>query len=328
MDVIKKEHFTRRSAPHTYITDATLRNEIDDRGYVVMNVLTTEELQLLRELNDEKHNLTETGMFYSLYSKDLVYRKEIYDRINVILHSFLEKNFKDFQVLYNIFILKAPGRESEFFVHQEPSMMDETKFSPLHIWIPLEDINEKNGAVCLAEKTHKLYAPDRGISFSSVFENIQATVQRYMQPIYMKAGEVLIFDPRMIHYSLPNFSDHTRAAVLCGLAPQEADVVIAHREPGDGQKVELIKQDIDFFLKADDLYLNCKCRPETGRFEKYSGYEPYLLTDADFDDFCQYNDIKPKDILPPFEQVECIMYGEPRQELNLYNSRTFKPEMM
>lgn len=322
------DNLTSIPVRHSYITDSQLQNTIFEKGFCVLDALDSSEIESLKALYHERHDLKETGMFYSLYSKDLTYRREIYDRIAQILTPFLATNFHGHQLLYNIFILKAPGKESKFFVHQEPSMMDESRFSPLHIWIPLEDITEQNGAVCLVEKTHYLHSPQRGISFPAVFDQIQSTVQHYMTPIYMKAGQVLVFDPRLIHFSLPNFSDHTRAAVLCGLAPAEAEIIIAHREPDINAPIELIQQERDFFLTSDDFYLNCKCRPETGTFIKHSDYTPYSLSAEAFEKFCQDNNIVRKDLLPPFEDIDCIMYGEPIQEMNKYNSKTYVPESM
>ena len=314
--------------PHSYVLDESLRNELHGKGFKVVGGIRSEKISELNQLYNSCHDLKETGMFYTLYSKDIAYRQYIFDSLNKILTNFYNEQLADYKIAYNIFVVKNPGKESEFFVHQDPSMVDEFKYSPLHIWIPLCDIDVNNGALCLTPRTNHLYMPYRSVAFPNAFEEVNDLMRDYMEPIYMKAGEAIFFDPRVVHCSLPNFSNSTRVAVLTGVVPKEAGVVISHQEPDQTDKVELIKQKDDFYIQADDFYLTCKCRPALGSLEKIISYKPPVYTKEYFLDFAKKESLSPVNLLPPSLNTECIMYGEPIQANNKYHSKNAPAEAM
>lgn len=315
-------------APHTFVRNEALKNELHESGYKVVGGLAQEVIEELNVLYNGSHDLKETGMFYTLYSKDIAYRQRIFDSLNKILSAYYDEHLADYKIAYNIFVVKNPGKESEFFVHQDPSMVDEFKYSPLHIWLPLCDIDENNGALCLTPGTNHLYMPYRSVAFPNPFEKVNDLVRDYMVPVYMKAGEAIFFDPRVVHCSLPNFSDKTRVAVLTGVVPKEAEVVITHQEPDEPNKIELIRQKDDFYIQADDFYLTCKCRPALGTLSELISYTPPVYSKDNFLEFAKKQGLSPLNILPPSLNTECIMYGEPIQANNKYHSKNAPADIM
>ena len=209
---------------HRIFKSEKLAHTIHTKGYQVVDFLTQDVLDELDKIYTEEHHfdLENGGMFYSMYSKDTAYRKRVHSRIGELLKPKLEEYFKAYNNVINAFVVKLPGEKSEFYVHQDTTGLDELKYSPLSLWIPLQDITKENGALSVIEKTQWFFSPYRGISFPFPFKGINETIKRYLKPVFMKRGQALFFDNRIIHNSMANTSSKARVAIICGLFPKEA----------------------------------------------------------------------------------------------------------
>lgn len=233
---------------HSFVKNKNFQNRIREFGWLKSEVISNNQLNDLRMLFDENHKINQVGMFYSMYSKDLAYRKKVRDGILTILAPTLKSQFEDYKVAYAVFVVKTPGKETEFFLHQDPSIVDESKYSSLHLWIPLEKITDKNGPLCVIEKTHMISQPFRGITVPSFFKGSEGLLREYLQPIFLEAGEALFLDPRVVHNSLANVSDKTRVAVLVGIIPLESEIILSHCEEGPESGI------VEQHLFSDDYF--------------------------------------------------------------------------
>jgi ectoine hydroxylase-related dioxygenase (phytanoyl-CoA dioxygenase family) len=57
-------------------------------------------------------------------------------------------------------------------------------------------------------------------------------VKRYMQPVYMKAGEAILFDNSILHFSPVNRSKETRIATNVFVTHQDAKITITYKRQG------------------------------------------------------------------------------------------------
>ncbi|MBL4669271.1 MAG: phytanoyl-CoA dioxygenase family protein, partial [Flavobacteriales bacterium] len=224
-----------KPAPFTIFKNKDLQNNIEENGYAVVDFIAPEELSALLGVYNSEHQIESTkgGMFYSVYSKDTAYRKRIHEKIDTILSPHLSKYFKDYKNSLNFFINKLSGDNSAFSIHQDSSAIDEFKYSALSVWMPLQDVDETNGALWLVEKTHLMFSPFRSVSFSPPFSNIRETVKNYLKPIRLKAGQALIFDARVIHTSGKNTSGKDRLAVVSGILPKAASFQLSYQDKSD-----------------------------------------------------------------------------------------------
>lgn len=298
---------------HSVFKNAKLAAAIHQKGYAVMPLLDSTELNGLITFYKHEHNINAEngGMFYSLYSKDLDYRQRVHEKIGSILKPKLDELFKDYKNIVNTFITKKPGPASEFYVHQDTTALDEFKHSPLSIWIPLQDMTSENGAMAVVEKSHWFFSPYRSISFSQPFGKINNTVRQYLKPIYMKAGEALIFDPRIVHNSMPNISGSDRLVALCGVFPQNAEFITCYKDKEPGSKIELIRHDDLFILRNENFYYNCHDRPKTGTTIGYVEEEFADMSAETFEELCRINGIQKHDELGAASQLACQMIAEP-----------------
>jgi hypothetical protein len=298
---------------HSVIKDGSLANIIHEKGYAVIPFLNQNQLTEIRNLYKQEHSLDikNGGMFYSLYSKDLAYRKRIHEVIGAILKPILDENLVNYKNIVNTFITKASGPESEFYVHQDTTAMDEFNYSPLSIWIPLQDITSENGALGVIEKSHWFFSPYRGISFPSPFQKINSYIRAYLNPIYLKAGEAIVFDSRIVHHSMPNISGSDRLVALCGIFPIEAEFISCYKDPAPLSNIEIIKQDDSYILENENFYYNCHDRPVGGTI---IGSVENDFPDMDIEKFeklCELNSINKTNILKESTNIQCQFIAEP-----------------
>lgn len=287
---------------------------VDNQGYIVRPVITQEAVAELQELFSSEHNLSTDagGMFYSVYSQNIDYRKRIHAKIGEILNPILESMFENYRVVLNSFVVKAAGPKSEFYVHQDTTGLDEFEYSPLNLWIPLQNVDMQNGCLGVVPHSHKFFTPYRSISFPAPFDEIGSTVRKYLHPIAMKSGDALIFDNRLVHHSYPNLSGETRVAVVCGLFPKEAKLQTCFKPKYElGGSVEIIEHEDAFLIENPNFLIECQDRPKTGRSIGFRDDKYLAISPEDFEVLCERNGVEPFTQEAQSSQTDCHLIQEP-----------------
>lgn len=298
------------------IKDDVLTSVIHDKGYQVRPFLSADQLDKVRAIFNEHHDFSDKdgGMFYSVYSKNKAYRKAIFDAAETVLNELLGEYFHDHRVMLYSYVVKTSGSKSEFSLHQDTTGLDEWKYSPLNIWIPLTDVTVDNGCMALLPYSHRFFSPYRSIAFPPPFTDVQETLKTYLEPIEMKAGEGLFFDNRLVHNSFANNSGQVRAALVIGLFPKEAVMTTCYKpEPVLGGQVELIEHDDRFLMEYENFLDNCHIRPDTG---KSIGWveDPYApaITEDEFLALCAKYDLHPNErTKAALSALKCDFIHEP-----------------
>jgi hypothetical protein len=298
--------------PPVIVRDAGLADELVREGYAVCPFLPEEAVAALRDIYLREHTIAnaEGGMFYTLYSQDLAYRARIDAAVGEVMQPFLEAFFHSYKVMLHGFIVKVPGPKSGFLIHQDTTGLDEFRYSSLSVWIPLWDIGQEDGAMCLVRRTHRMGYPYRGISFAFPFDKIHSTVKRYLEPVYMKAGEAIIFDQRTFHASLPNRSDKNRVVAVAGLFPQDAEFLHAYQE-GPQAPIEIYRQADDFILKYPRFMHDCRSRPITGEKVGEVDFQVPLWTAEEFEAKAEAAGLRPLDLVGREDKLGCNPMPEP-----------------
>lgn len=300
---------------HRIIKDDQLKEIIHTKGFSISPFLPEESINRLEQIYSTLHQLKadKGGMFYSIYSQDITYRKRVFESVNEVIAPYFDSLFKGYKVVLYSFVVKLPGEESEFYIHQDTTGMDEWKDSPLSLWIPLQDVDERNGCLGIIPHSHWFFSPYRSISFPAPFDEIQPTVKRFLQPVQMKRGEALIFDNRAVHHSYANSSDTSRIALICGLFPKDTPIITCHKPTYTlGGKMELIEHEDDFLLTGKNFLVDCQKRPENGKSLGWIA-DPYVAINSDeFEQLCHSHGVSPKaDFGITSEPISCNMIGEP-----------------
>lgn len=295
----RKPENTWQPVPRAYMKNGALEEQIQDKGYAVAGTLDDTVLEALQKHYQENHNFQSPrgGMFYSLYSRDVEYRQKVHDGIGEILKPLYDSLFQDYRVVLNSYIVKVNGPESEFCLHQDSTGIDETKYSNLSVWIPLQDTNMENGCMCVVPHSHKMFSPYRGISFDGPFEKITDTVRRYLQPIELKKGEILLFDNRLVHNSVVNMSGKDRVVIMSGVYPSDAPLISCYKDPEKADSlIELIEQSDDYLITFPNFLHDCRCRPETGESAGFVSWDTRQMTEKEFLALCKKYEVQRMDI--------------------------------
>ena len=301
--------------PHAVVRDPALRDRLHEEGHAVVSWLDAGQVRALRAIADRELCLEAPrgGMHYTVYSQDLDHRRRVHEEIAAVLNPLLRHRFRDFTNVVNQFVVKLPGPASEFPPHQDTTIVDERKFSPLSLWIPLSDVTRDHGCLCVMPRSHRFLSPYRGISFGFPFSGILPTVRRYLQPLPLEAGEILVFDPRIIHSSLPNRGPEMRVAVVSGILPENARIRVCFREPApEGMPIEIFEQEDDYVLTYPNFLHDCHGRPTTGTVVGQADLPVSRLEADRFEALCEEYGIPPVEVLPPAADEPCAMLGEPR----------------
>ena len=294
------------------VRDAALTDTLYNEGFAVVPFLNEADLEVLRAVYAKEHSISsETGgIFYSLYSQNLEYRERVNAEVGAVMEPRLQEFFHSYKTVLNGFIIKVPGPKSGFLIHQDTTGLDESKYSTLSVWVPLWDIGPEDGAMCMVRRSHKMFYPYRGISFAFPFDKIHSTVKRYLEPVYMKAGEALIFDQRTLHASLPNKSDKNRVVVVSGLFPQEAEFTMCYRESEDAP-IEIYRQADDFILKYPRFMHDCRSRPIAGEKIAEVDFPIPMMTTEEFEAKAAAAGLQPLDLIAREDKLGCNPMPEP-----------------
>jgi len=265
---------------HSFFREDTIRDKLYSEGYVIADFLSSTELSLIRKSYEENCNerQNDSGVFFGEIST------EIHRRNVAILAEKFNHWFINYKLMVSAFVVKLPGISSKVPIHQDTASVDETKYSSINIWVPLEDVDESNGALYIIPKSHHVFMPYRCATLDPITKNIEPLLEPYFIPVNLKAGEAILFDSRLFHYSPPNLSGNPRVALVTKVCPEEASIIA-------------------YF---------CDCELDKTRIEMWKCNDDYLRHPENHNDTirprnCTLVDIKKCDVLPltatDFEQA-------------------------
>ncbi len=226
-------------------------------GYAVFpNFLNEHQVQELKNLILEHPDMGE-GFHRSLDSYDEDYKKFISDRIDQVITPVSQKYLDNYRFLLVSTMMKEPGEDTTFEVHQNWNFVEEDQYHSLAIWVPLVDVNAQNGTMHVVEGSHRLFPTFRGgPEIPSIYRNIYPYIkEKYMKPIDLSAGDALIIDDAILHYTSPNMGHHTRIALAQVMIPKAAQPIYYYQKYGDDRApIQQYDIDDDFYLYFNNRY--------------------------------------------------------------------------
>ena len=223
---------------------------VEEDGFTTMPFLDKDEVDHLVELYYQlgTPGLEEFGFHATMASPDSSYRRKVDEGIKEIVRPKVEKLFIDFKPLFANYIIKEPFRDNECPVHQDWSYIDESQSTSINIWCPLVDTNKFNGAMQGVRGSHKLRTPIRFTPhIQPDWTSYNNVIKVKMEPLYLKAGEALIYNSRVIHYTPDNITDKARLAFGFVNIPVEAQSIHYFWNKAKEDKLELFKAEGDFY---------------------------------------------------------------------------------
>lgn len=255
---------------------AVLRNpeqqaEFDFKGYVVMPLLSLGQVDQLVSGYDSiaeslggasrPEDYNDTYAEFSIIHSRPEFRRQAFDLITSVLGPEAQKVLVDYRPLIANFVNKLPGT-GVVPTHQNLSVVDESRYASVSVWVALVDCVLDNGAMSLLEGSHRSLRSRRGMWAYQAFGGIeQGIIDELLTRVEVPAGHAVILDDALVHYSPPNQTDHRRLAIQLVMAPQEVKT-LWHQQIGtneDGLDVQVWEIDERFFFEfwhgdGDDRY--------------------------------------------------------------------------
>lgn len=205
--------------------NSNLNNLLNTQGYVIISLLNKQEVQHITDLYRNVPSGVD-GLFYtSIWSKDEQYRKNVNAFLKKLIAEKFENIFTDFKPIFGNLIIKKPGAASSIELHQDWTLVNESKYKAVNIWCPLNDTNADNGCLQVIRGSHSFFNVLRGRLMYNPLQNISHLLkQRYLKQLVLNAGDCVVFDTRLLHASADNVTDKERLAFSVTATYREAQL--------------------------------------------------------------------------------------------------------
>lgn len=233
------------------LKDEKLAQQLETEGYVSLSFCSEDELSRLKEVFASV-NVDATSPFWSSsFLSDTNFKKELSSSVNAILSKSTSRILAGHKPLGSTFLVKQPGVYSEMPIHQDWTVVDETKYGSYTIWMPLRETNSTNGCMQVIPGSHKLNGQLRCPSLPVAFEGIRQELRSYLIDVPLKAGEAILFNHSLMHASPANRTSEPRVAVTYGFTHADAQLDMYY-DSGDG-KVSKYEMPDDMFIKYPEV---------------------------------------------------------------------------
>lgn len=238
------------------LQDDVAQNELERVGYSVLPVLDRDQLAAVQEVFDELGAAPDDpgiAINWSFHSRSQDYKRGVSERLWPLVADAIDNMLDEYEPFLTTFIIKWPGPNSGFAPHQDPSLVDERRFRGVTVWIPLGDTGQidgrDNGMLHFVPGSHlfsdRLRVSD--VDRWTFAEHDGSIVGEHGVGVPTTAGEAIVFDNRVIHYSMPNQTNMPRVVLSLGMRPRESSCVLLRCTPQD---------EIEMFEIPDDFYLD------------------------------------------------------------------------
>lgn len=240
----------------TIFINNELAAELKTNGVIKIPFLNAEELGALQAFYNQAHGTDSPptmydGIHMTIWHSDTDYKLNIREKIKSIIEPACQRTFKNYRAISQQFIVKKKGNETTFPIHQDWSIVDETKYFSLNLWIPLHDVDETNGAMWIVKRSHHIQRKIRGGGY--LFPNYYSVLEQlkpYMTSYPMKAGEALLFYHSTIHGSPANQRPEPRVVVQVSVLPESVPLQIYFQKDAQSPlEVHQPKDDFNFYYQ-------------------------------------------------------------------------------
>lgn len=269
-----------------------LEQQFQKDGYVIIPFLTDEEVVEIKEryfetlpnsgglIGAEDAGLKDKITYdFTFIDKNIEYKKLVFKIITDRFDKYVKKYLADYTPIIANFIRKKTN-DGEVPLHQNWAFVDERKCTSVSIWCPLVDSNESNGTLQVVPGTHKRYGEFRGPMVPWELENIKHDIiKKHLIPMNLKAGQAVVLDDSIVHYSAINKTDDLRLAIQLILIPSEEKSIHYHMNPQkSGTNIDVLEVDQEFYMN-----FNPWKQPENVKVLRKIHYKPFDMSVQTFE---------------------------------------------
>ena len=276
------------------LRDKKLEETFQKDGYVTIPFLSSGEVEKLKQAffdtlpesqgiitpADENFDTKQLITYdFTFIDKNIDYKRTVFKIITEAFQRHYDNYLLDYKPIIANYIRKKEN-DGEVPLHQNWAFVDEKKCSSVSIWCPLVDSTVENGTLQVVPGSHKRYGAVRGPMIKSELEEIkQEIIANHLIPLPTKAGDAVILDDSIVHYSAINKTGGLRLAIQLILIPEEEPSIHYHMDHSKSStRVEVLEVDREFYMN-----FNPWKKPQ-GKFKKINEFD-YAIFDLKHQDF-------------------------------------------
>ena len=249
--------------PNIVFKDSNLEKEFNEKGYVKVPFLSGEEIEYLKKKffdtieesggpktsdNVDYESKGEISYDFTFIDKNTEYKQKVFDIITSKFQAKADQYLNGYTpIIANYIRKKQDGGEVP--MHQNWAFVDEEKYTSVSIWVPLVDSNEENGTLQMVNGSHKRFGKYRGPMVPWELRHVtKEIIKNNLTPMNVKAGEGVILDDSIVHYSNINKTPGLRLAIQLIMIPKETTSVHYHLDRDkDPNKITVLETDVNFY---------------------------------------------------------------------------------
>jgi hypothetical protein len=204
-------------------------------GYVTVPFLSGAEVDSVLARFQELNRSQRDGFVADAELDDIGYKAAVFESLVGAYSAKIDELLDGYAPFLANYITKEPGEGSELSMHQDWNFVDESRFQCAFVWVPLVDVSAEadNGPIYMVPGCHLLATLRGGGRLVPMWPGLGDTLAAAGLPSTdVRAGEAIVWDPAVPHYSGPNRSAAGRPVTLVALAPEEAPLSYCYGAPG------------------------------------------------------------------------------------------------
>lgn len=250
---------------------------------------------------DEEHLISYD---FTFIDKNSHYKRRVFEIIKEYFKPHMENLLLDYRPIIANYIRKKPN-SGQVPLHQNWAFADEKKCTTISIWCPLVDSTIENGTLQVVPGSHKKFGEIRGPMIPWELEGIKKEIiTKHLIPIETKAGDCIILDDSILHYSPINSTNDLRLAIQLICIPNEFPSIHYHMDPGNSStEVNVLEVSDDFYME-----FNPWKKPEGQKTVKKIRYKNRNIDETEFVNRMLESgfDVEPKGIFSKLKRVLSI----------------------
>ena len=211
------------------IKDQNLREDYEAFGYAKVPGINNEMLKASADLFHDFFKDDLENMFISHFESSFEINLKISNSLFEIYEPWLRNIFYDYKFVLSHFIVKSNLNSKEFTLHQDWSVVNEKEFPFIHLWIPFQDTDDKNGGMYVLPHSHKILGNLRSESLGIPFIPVGSDLEPFIKKLKINKGVALLYSPALFHGSLANISNSVRMTVLIAITHKNAPLHYYHK---------------------------------------------------------------------------------------------------
>jgi ectoine hydroxylase-related dioxygenase (phytanoyl-CoA dioxygenase family) len=214
----------------TVFSDTSNQATFETEGVIQVPFLSNAEVAALTEIYQTQFGGASDRAFHStMFVNNALYRKRADEAIRAVIQTKLKKLLVGQRLLFANFIVKESSSDTAVGIHQDWNFTT-PECRSLNVWIPLVDINETTGLFYALRGSHRSFENIRYTPYPpDLYQPISDYVTSHATAYQPKAGEAIVYDGAVVHFSSPNTSGRIRIAIGMALIPEGAPCVHYYR---------------------------------------------------------------------------------------------------